>query len=80
MRLQSRMAELVVSLGNMPFNKYRAYKAEARETEEPFRFVDGELIERFLDVNECLQEDICKGLGPSVEDIRNLVEELKRLH
>ena len=80
MRLQSRMADLVVSLGNMSFNKYRAYKAEMRETEEPFRFVEGELIERFLDVSESLQEDICKGLGPSVEDVRNMIEELKRLH
>jgi len=42
--------------------------------------VDGELIERFLDVDEKMQEDICVGLGPSVEDVRNLVEELKRVH
>jgi hypothetical protein len=41
--------------------------------------VDGELIERFLDVDEQTQEDICEGLGPSVEDVRNLVEELKRV-
>lgn len=47
---------------------------------EPFRFVDGELIERFLDVDEEVQKEICTGLGPSVEDVRNLVEELKRLH
>jgi DNA damage-binding protein 1 len=74
------MAGLVVSLGNIPFNKYRAFKTEMRETEEPFRFIDGELIERFLDVSETLQEDICRGLGPSLEDLRNMIEELKRLH
>jgi DNA damage-binding protein 1 len=80
MRLQSRMAELVQSPGHIPFNLYRATKTEERQTEEPFRFVDGELLERFLDVSESLQEEICTGLGPGVEDIRNLVEELKRLH
>jgi DNA damage-binding protein 1 len=80
MRLQSRMADVVQSPGNLPFNKYRGYKNEKRETEEPFRFVDGELIERFLDVSETLQKEICKGLGPGVEEVRNLVEELKRLH
>jgi DNA damage-binding protein 1 len=80
MRLQTKMAGLVVSLGNIPFNKYRAFKTEMRETEEPFRFIDGELIERFLDVSETLQEDICRGLGPSLEDLRNMIEELKRLH
>lgn len=42
--------------------------------------MDGELIEKFLDVSESLQEEICKGLGPGVEEVRNLVEELKRLH
>lgn len=80
MRLQSRMANVVQSLGDLPFNKYRSYKNETRETEEPFRFVDGELIERFLDVSESLQEEICKGLGPGVEEVRDLVEELKRFH
>lgn len=44
------------------------------------RFVDGELIERFLDVEESVQEEIVSGLGPGVEDIRSLVEGLKRLH
>lgn len=80
MRLQSRMAEVAQSPGNLPFSKYRGYKSEKREAEEPFRFVDGELIEKFLDVSESLQEEICKGLGPGVEEVRNLVEELKRLH
>lgn len=80
MRLQTRMADLVQSPGNIPFNVYRSFKTMNRETEEPFRFVDGELLERFLDVSESLQEEICTGLGPGVEDIRNMVEELKRLH
>jgi hypothetical protein len=74
------MAELVQSPGHLPFDKYRAFKNVDREGDEPFRFVDGELVERFLDVSESLQEEICNGLGPSVEDIRNMVEELKRLH
>jgi DNA damage-binding protein 1 len=50
------------------------------EHDAPYRFVDGELIERFLDLADHVQEEICRGLGPSVEDLRNLVEELKRLH
>jgi DNA damage-binding protein 1 len=80
MRLQSRMSEFIYCLGNLPFQKYRCFKSGDRESDEPFRFIDGEVIERFLDINEELQEEICKGLGPSVEDTRNIVEELKRLH
>ena len=77
MNLQARMSTIIQTLGNMDFNTYRSFKSSERETAEPFRFVDGELIERFLDVGEDVQEEICKGLGPSVEDIRNMVEELK---
>jgi DNA damage-binding protein 1 len=80
MNLQARMSTIIQTLGNMDFNTYRSFKSSERETAEPFRFVDGELIERFLDVDENVQEEICKGLGPSVEDMRNMVEELKRLH
>ncbi|TVY21551.1 DNA damage-binding protein 1 [Lachnellula arida] len=80
MRLQTRMSDLVTTLGDIEFNLYRSFKSAVRETAEPFRFVDGELIERFLDVDEEMQALICDGLGPSVEDVRNIVEELKRVH
>ena len=80
MRLQTRMAQIIITLGGVDFNTYRSFKNTERETAEPFRFVDGELIERFLDVDEEVQKEICTGLGPSVEDLRNMIEELKRLH
>lgn len=80
MRLQENMAPLVHSPGHVPFNKYRAFKTSVRESEEPNRFVDGELIEMFLDCSAQLQEDIVKGLGVDVEEIRSMVESLKRLH
>jgi DNA damage-binding protein 1 len=74
------MSGMIMTLGNLEFNRYRAFKTDDVEHDEPFRFIDGELIERFLDVGEEVQEEICKGLGPSVEDMRNMVEELKRMH
>ena len=80
------MASLVESPGKVPFNSYRAFKNTVREAEEPFRFVDGELVERFLDCSEEMQIEMCKGLKmgqgkeASTEDVRALVEGLKRLH
>lgn len=41
--------------------------------------MDGELIEKFLDQEESVQQAVVADLGPSVEMVRNLVEELKRL-
>ncbi|KAI9753914.1 MAG: hypothetical protein M4579_004935 [Chaenotheca gracillima] len=80
MRLQASMATRVQSPGNMQFNKYRGFRNTSRQSDEPFRFVDGELIERFLDCEDALQEEIVEGLSVDLEEIRSLVEGLKRLH
>jgi DNA damage-binding protein 1 len=80
MRLQDRMSSTIRTLGDLDFMQYRSFKSDTVEHDAPYRFVDGELIERFLDLADHVQEEICRGLGPSVEDLRNLVEELKRLH
>ncbi|KAL2267250.1 hypothetical protein VTJ83DRAFT_4527 [Remersonia thermophila] len=68
------------TVGHVPFRSYRAFRNAEREGDGPFRFLDGEFLERFLDLDDKAQKDICEGLGPSVEDMRNLVEELRRLH
>ncbi|MCJ1249851.1 hypothetical protein MMC30_007077 [Trapelia coarctata] len=83
MRLQATLAGYVKSAGNVPFNKYRAFRNEVRGAEEPFRFVDGELVEGFLDLDEGVQERVVGGLGVvvegGVERVRGLVEGLRRL-
>lgn len=80
MTLQTNLGNLVVTPGDVEFAKYRAYKTQVREEEEPTRFVDGELIERFLDIDEGLQKKVCEGLGADVESVKALVEGLRRLH
>lgn len=80
MRLQEQITRHAKTLGDLEFKLYRSFKNADRITEEPFRFVDGELIERFLDQSEEKQSRICEGLGYSVEAVRDIVENLKRLH
>jgi DNA damage-binding protein 1 len=80
MTLQSNLADLVRSPGNIPFSRFRAYKTQVREAEEPNRFVDGDLIERFLDVSDEVQKKAVEGLGVDVESVRGIVEGLRRLH
>lgn len=82
---QERIAEVVQFLGQSAdagtsFSAWRGFKNAKRAEAAPFRFVDGELIERFLDLDELRQETVVAGLGPSVENMRNLVEELRRMH
>ena len=80
MRLQNNIASFVQSPGHVPFMRYRAFKNSVRESSEPFRFVDGELIERFLDCGPKLQENIVSDLGVDVGDVRAMVESLRRIH
>lgn len=73
------------SPGNVPFNQYRAFKNGVREEEEPVRWVDGELVEQFLELGTEAQESVCKGLGTvseavgGVRGVRDLVEGLRRM-
>jgi DNA damage-binding protein 1 len=82
MRLQAAIAAYVDSPGNMPFNKFRAFRNSVRESEEPFRFVDGELIDRFLVCEPEIQEEIvgAVGVGAEVEGVKSMIEALRRLH
>lgn len=80
MTLQSNLGSLVAAPGDMQFAKFRAFKNAVREEEEPMRFVDGELVERFLDVSEEVQKKAIEGLGVDLEEVRAVVEGLRRLH
>jgi DNA damage-binding protein 1 len=64
----------------MIFAKFRAFKNTVREEEEPMRFVDGELVERFLDVSEDIQREAIAGLGVELEEVKGMIEGLRRLH
>lgn len=82
MSMQTKMAELVKSPGGVSFTKYRGFKNQVRDEGRngPSRFVDGELIEQFLDCSDAVQEEIVKGLEVDVEEMRSMVESLRRIH
>lgn len=83
MRLQTAIASLVRSPGEMPFAQYRAFRTTARQADEPFRFVDGELIERFLSCSPDIQQNIVDRLGRNdvtLEFVKSMIEGLKRMH
>lgn len=82
MRLQGLLAERVESPGKVPFNTFRGFKSSVRDMskEGPQRFVDGELIERYLEAESGVQEAIATELAVGVEDLREMVESLRRIH
>jgi DNA damage-binding protein 1 len=80
MTLQSNLAQFVKGPGDVDFLKYRAFKNQVREADEPYRLVDGDLIEQFLDETEDIQEKAVEGLGVDVDSVKIIVEALRRLH
>ncbi|OAQ87918.1 UV-damaged DNA binding protein [Purpureocillium lilacinum] len=77
---QAKLQDYIYAPGNISFDLWRAFRNQSREGEGPYRFVDGEMIERFLDLDEGKQELLCEELGPSTEEMRNIIEELRRMH
>lgn len=52
-----------------------------RSADAPYRFVDGELIEQFLNCTPSMQEEILQEVGSSdVEEVKRMIEALRRLH
>lgn len=92
LRLQAALATKVLAPGYMPWTRYRAWKTEVRESDEPFRFVDGEMLESGLlnlspkDLEATLIEHGLMdkasegGLELSVEEVKAWGEELRRLY
>ena len=85
-RLQTNMSEVVKSPGGVPLAKFRGFRSQVRDSGEegPMRFVDGELIERFLDLEDAVQQEVVgslpQELGVDVEGVRGMVEGLRRIH
>lgn len=82
--LQTLLAERIPSLGGIAFNSFRAFKNQIRQAEEPFRFVDGELIEKFLNLDENAGKEVVGKLSLNpvkwdYEGVKLVVERLKRL-
>ena len=73
MQLQHALMALVNSPGNLPFPMFRAFKNQVREEAEPYRSVDGELVERFLDLDEDVQQNIATWLTDDQPNVQGNV-------
>lgn len=87
LQLQSNLAKVVMSPGDLEFNRWRAYASPARVGEEPYRFVDGDFLERFLALPVDEAEKVVAGvdsehfaLDVGVDAARALVESLRMFY
>ncbi|XP_010906318.1 DNA damage-binding protein 1a [Elaeis guineensis] len=78
-KLQSNLVKVIKGVGGLSHEQWRSFNNEKKMVDSR-NFLDGDLIESFLDLSRSRMEEISKGMGVSVEELCKRVEELTRLH
>ncbi|CAK8578715.1 unnamed protein product [Lathyrus sativus] len=78
-KLQSSLRKVIKGVGGLSHEQWRSFNNE-KKTVEARNFLDGDLIESFLDLNRNKMDEISKAMDVSVEELAKRVEELTRLH
>jgi DNA damage-binding protein 1 len=78
-KLQSNLRKVIKGVGGLSHEHWRSFNNE-KKTVDARNFLDGDLIESFLDLNRSKMDEISKVMSVSVEELCKRVEELTRLH
>ncbi|VVC93005.1 unnamed protein product [Leptidea sinapis] len=87
-QLEERLTHTIKSVGKIPHSFWRSFNTDIK-TEPVEGFVDGDLIESFLDLSRDKQEETVQGLqieeggsmrDATVDDLIKIVEDLTRIH
>ncbi|KAG0202400.1 DNA damage-binding protein 1a [Mortierella sp. GBA30] len=83
--LENNMSKVIKGVGGLDHASWRKFRSDSR-TLPSTNFVDGDLVELFLDLSEDELNDVlegadgCEPIKVPVEEVTKLVEELSRLH
>ncbi|KAJ0018028.1 hypothetical protein Pint_11070 [Pistacia integerrima] len=78
-KLQSNLRKVIKGVGGLNHEQWRSFNNE-KKTVDAKNFLDGDLIESFLDLSRSRMDEISKTMNVSVEELCKRVEELTRLH
>ncbi|EYU19140.1 hypothetical protein MIMGU_mgv1a0005922mg, partial [Erythranthe guttata] len=78
-KLQTNMRKVIKGVGGLSHEQWRSFYNE-KKTVDAKNFLDGDLIESFLDLNRNQMEEVSKAINVPVEELMKRVEELTRLH
>ena len=62
------------------YSRWRAFTNDRKKALRSKGFIDGDFVERFLDLDAAARHKCCEGIPEGVEGVQKLVEELSRLH
>ncbi|TXG48061.1 hypothetical protein EZV62_027355 [Acer yangbiense] len=77
--LQTNLRKVIKGVGGLNHEQWRSFNNK-KKTVDAKNFLDGDLIESFLDLNRIRMDEISKAMSVSVEELCERVEELTRLH
>jgi DNA damage-binding protein 1 len=78
LKVQNAMNVVVQGVGGLSHEKWRSFHNE-HQTRPAFGFVDGDVVERFLDLKKDAAKKVAALAGVSVEEITRRVEALQRV-
>ncbi|KAF3778191.1 DNA damage-binding protein 1 [Nymphaea thermarum] len=78
-KLQMNLNKVIKGVGGLSHEQWRSFCNE-KKVSEPRNFLDGDLIESFLDLNRNRMEEMSTAMAVPVEELCRRVEELTRLH
>lgn len=87
--VQEKLTKVIKSVGKIDHAFWRSFSTE-RKTEQATGFIDGDLIESFLDLSRDKMQEVVQGIqmddgsgmkrDTSVDDLVKIIEELSRIH
>ncbi|KAK7842150.1 dna damage-binding protein 1 [Quercus suber] len=78
-KLQSNLRKVIKGVGGLSHEQWRSFNNE-KKVVDARNFLDGDLIESFLDLNRRKMDEVSKAMNVTVEELCKRVEELTRLH
>lgn len=78
-KLQANLVKVIKGVGGLSHEQWRSFSNE-RKTVDAKCFLDGDLIESFLDLSRNRMEEIATAMSVPVEELCKRVEEMTRLH
>jgi len=77
--VQSSLARVIKGVGGLSHSEWRAFVND-RKSVDCHGFIDGDLLEGFLELSQAKMAEVVKGIDITVEKLSRMVEELSRLH
>lgn len=78
-KLQANLVKVIKGVGGLSHEQWRSFNNE-KKTVDARNFLDGDLIESFLDLSRSRMDEIASSMGVPLEELCKRVEELTRLH